>query len=82
MTSALRNNLSRQERWKQANPQAAWAHMALRSAIRRGLIQREPCEVCGAEGADGHHDDYDKPMQVRWLCRRHHRLFHQRGRTE
>lgn len=67
---------SRQQKWAHANPKARWAHMALASAIKRGLIARQPCEECGAEPTDGHHDNYDRPMAVRWLCRRHHRLHH------
>jgi len=58
-----------------------WAHNALRSALRRGLIERKPCEVCGAEPTDGHHDNYDQPMAVRWLCRLHHRHAHKKGRA-
>lgn len=72
-------NPSRQQKWAQSNPKAVWAQAALRSAVRRGLIEREPCEECGAETVDGHHDDYDKPMAVRWLCRRHHRALHANG---
>lgn len=68
-----------QARWKAENPQACWAHQCLRSAIKRGLVTPEPCEVCGTEPADGHHDDYDRPMDVRWLCRRHHRAEHRGG---
>lgn len=69
----------RQARWRERNPKARWAHVALQSAINRGLIERQPCAVCGAEPADGHHDDYDRPMLVRWLCRRHHRAEHRGG---
>ena len=65
-----------QARWASRNPKAVWAHAALRSALRRGLIQRGPCEVCGASEVDGHHDDYDQPMRVRWLCRKHHKAAH------
>lgn len=43
-----------------------------RYAVRKGQIEREPCEVCGAE-AEGHHDDYTKPLEVRWLCKEHHK---------
>lgn len=70
------DSLSPQEKWNKRNPQAMWAHACLRSAINRGLIERGPCEVCGKEKTDGHHDDYDKPMAVRWLCRLHHRRVH------
>lgn len=43
--------------------------------IRRGKINREPCEVCGSK-AEAHHDDYSKPLQVKWLCRKHHMKLH------
>lgn len=63
-----------QARWSERNPKARWAQSALRSALKRGVIFRCPCETCGADEVDGHHDDYAKPMQVRWLCRKHARL--------
>lgn len=74
--------VSHQLKWDRANPKAKWAHVALASAIRRGLIERGPCEECGAMHGEngvivhGHHDDYDKPMAVRWLCMLHHRQWH------
>lgn len=43
--------------------------------LRRGKIERRPCEVCGSP-AEMHHDDYDKPLAVRWLCRPHHLALH------
>jgi hypothetical protein len=46
--------------------------------LRRGTIKRGPCEVCGSEDSEAHHDDYSKPLDVRWLCRKHHREHHQR----
>jgi hypothetical protein len=71
---------TRQQKWAAAHPRARWAHSCLRSAIRRGLVTRQPCEVCGAEPADGHHPDYDRPAHVQWLCRRHHRELHRKER--
>lgn len=71
-----------QEKWARDHPQAVWAHACLRSALNRGLIEREPCEVCGSDEVDGHHDDYDKPMDVRWLCRKHHKAEHMRLKCE
>ena len=69
---------SSQAKWNASHPKELWAHAALRSAIRKGLISRGGCEVCGAEETDGHHDDYDRPLDVRWLCRLHHRAVHRK----
>lgn len=44
--------------------------------IKRGLIPKGPCEVCGSKNAQVHHDDYKKPTQVRWFCRKHHLQLH------
>lgn len=50
-------------------------------AYRTGRLVSQPCEVCGAVKTDAHHDDYDQPLVVRWLCRTHHSAQHgQRGR--
>ena len=37
--------------------------------LRRGKITREPCIDCGIDEAEMHHEDYDKPTEVIWLCR-------------
>jgi hypothetical protein len=39
---------------------------------RRGKLIPKPCEVCGDPKVEKHHDDYTKPLEVRWLCKRHH----------
>lgn len=45
----------------------------------KGKILPQPCEVCGAEPTEKHHDDYSKPLEVRWFCRRHHLEHHRRS---
>lgn len=57
------------------------AYWIVRRAKQEGLIQQEPCESCGS-AAEAHHDDYTKPLEVRWLCRRHHAELHQALRRE
>jgi hypothetical protein len=43
----------------------------------KGNIHEQPCEVCGSEKhIHAHHDDYDKPLNVRWLCAAHHHQWH------
>jgi len=46
------------------------------NAVRDGKIQRQPCEKCGNPKAQAHHDDYSKPLDVRWLCTAHHAEWH------
>ena len=45
------------------------ARTAVGHAIRDGLIEKKPCEVCGSVKSFASHDDYDKPLAIRWLCR-------------
>jgi len=44
------------------------------SYLKRGKIKRKPCEECGAKKVMIHHKDYDKPLEITWLCQRHHRI--------
>lgn len=55
-------------------------HAIVSKAIFRGRLIQRPCEVCGAEKADAHHDDYNKPLDVRWLCPTHHREWHRHNK--
>ena len=73
---------ARQARWREKNPMKRWAHVATASAVRRGLIQQQPCEVCGSPTSEAHHDDYERPMAVRWFCRLHHKAEHRRQKAE
>jgi hypothetical protein len=63
--------------WARNNPDKRKAQNAVNNAIRDGKLVRQPCEVCGAKG-EGHRDDYSKPLEVRWLCRKHHMELHRK----
>jgi hypothetical protein len=39
-------------------------------------MERGACEVCGVANAQAHHDDYTKPLDVRWFCQAHHGEAH------
>lgn len=68
---AVRCNDRRKSR--QRNPLAWAAWRAVSRAIKSGTLTRRPCEVCGNPKSEAHHDDYSKPLAVRWLCFFHHR---------
>lgn len=57
-------------------PERVKARQEVFNAIQRGEIIRQACVVCGAEKAHAHHEDYSKPLDVIWLCRKHHREVH------
>lgn len=48
------------------------ARRKVATEIEAGRLARQPCRSCGAEKADAHHHDYDKPLEIDWLCRRCH----------
>lgn len=62
-------------RWDAANPEKVAAQRLARRALAHGEIARQACETCGAH-AEMHHDDYSRPLEVRWLCRLHHMAVH------
>lgn len=61
-----------------ATPEQESAWKAMRNS---GLARPDNCETCGGGGRDGQdiharHDDYSKPLAVRWLCRSCHFRLH------
>jgi hypothetical protein len=49
---------------------------ATKSALRSGKIVRTRCKVCGSFPVYCHHKDYSNPLDVTWLCLRHHLEIH------
>ena len=61
-----------QDEYRKQHPDRYSAKNAVNNAVRDGKIVRKPCEVCGAEKVEAHHEDYSKPLEVVWLCKPHH----------
>lgn len=65
----------RQER--RDHPDKAAARSDVSNALKDGRLERQPCEECGTtEQVQAHHEDYSKPLDVRWLCKTHHTEVH------
>ncbi len=60
----------------------AKAHSAVRTALKNGTIVRGFCEICGSPLTEAHHDNYDYPLQVKWLCKIHHIASHQENNAK
>lgn len=75
-TDKRSKHLKKSLAYQQRNPGKVSARLDVAKAIYRGDLVRGPCEVCGEEKTHGHHDDYSKPLSVRWLCPKHHTEWH------
>ena len=59
------------------------AQTAVRIALAWGKLVRKACEMCDNQG-QAHHDSYypNRWLDVRWLCGRHHRAWHDTHEAE
>lgn len=70
------------QKYKEAHPERVKARDAVGNAVRDGhLIPWTVCAVpeCG-DVPEAHHPDYSRPLDVVWLCCRHHKDAHNLGR--
>jgi hypothetical protein len=62
--------------WSLRNPRKRAAQILFRNRQRYDpSLARKPCEQCG-DKAHAHHENYDKPLEVVWLCPKHHSARH------
>lgn len=74
----MKRNTEATQKMRKDFPHVYKAHTKVGNALRDGKITKpEKCETCNRVGQlHGHHDDYVKPLDVRWLCAACHRQFH------
>lgn len=61
-----------------------YVHDVTEKAIKKGILVPQNCEICGESyrfrdgrlAVQAHHDDYNKPLEVRWLCQKCHHEWH------
>jgi hypothetical protein len=73
-----KHGISRQRVEQILRPTRQAARGSVAAALRAGTIVRpQACNGCSAAGpVEAHHDDYARPLDVAWLCRRCHRRLH------
>lgn len=62
--------------WRAEDSRRVLAHTSVARAIRNGSLVRQPCVRCGEIKSLAHHEDYDKPLEVMWLCQACHKQRH------
>ena len=61
------------ETFRNKHPEKYKAYTAVSNALRDGKLIKLPCCVCGDLESQAHHEDYKKPLEVVWVCIKHHR---------
>jgi hypothetical protein len=66
------------ENYKKRYPMAYAAHVILGNAVKnKTIVRADSCSKCSSiYKVEGHHDDYTKPLEVRWLCEPCHKEWH------
>ena len=75
------------KKFRKEHPLASPAHSMVQRAVRDGkLVKPSKCQNCNKEKkVYAHHDDYYKPLDVKWLCqvchKKEHKLINERKLT-
>jgi hypothetical protein len=81
-TEEGKNSLRKaKKKWSEENVVKRSAQIIVNNAVRNGkLIKPKSCEICRKENniIHGHHDDYDYPLKVKWLCPKCHSNIHKK----
>ena len=62
--------------WRAEDLRRRKAHYSVSQAIKKGILIRQPCCRCNETKSLAHHEDYDKPLDVMWLCQPCHKQRH------
>ena len=68
--------LEYQKKTRSLNKQKYFARTKVSNSIRCGKLIKGPCVKCGSNNAQAHHPDYSQPLNVIWLCIKHHFEHH------
>jgi hypothetical protein len=67
--------------WRQEDNKRQKCHNAVSRAIKRGILVRMPCIKCNSLKSLAHHENYNKPLDVMWLCQICHKDWHKHNKA-
>lgn len=62
--------------WIKRNKFKRAAQIKVGNAIRNGRLIKMACRKCGNPKSEAHHEDYNRPLDVIWLCKDCHGARH------
>ncbi len=62
--------------WRANHKTAYKSYQLVQTAIRNGSLQKQVCVNCDEIKVQAHHENYNKPLDVTWLCHNHHMQHH------
>ena len=68
------------KRYNAKNKEKRSAHRKVQHALRKMILTKQPCLICGNLKSEAHHEDYSQPLEVIWFCRAHHAAHHEAKR--
>jgi hypothetical protein len=69
-------NKEQTKMWRSADRRRGYCHNLVSRAIKSGELSRLPCSKCGKAKSLAHHESYDEPLNVVWLCQPCHKQRH------
>jgi hypothetical protein len=72
----IKKSIAFTKAWRSQDKRRVAAHNAVARALKLGQLTPRPCEKCSCEITVAHHEDYDKPLDVVWLCQSCHKKRH------
>ena len=76
--SGVESKRARDKRYSKKYPEKILAHRKVWAAKLLGIMSTpEGCDECGSDfKIEAHHEDYSKPLEVEWLCKKCHAKRH------
>lgn len=70
------------KKWQQNNKDKTSANYKVYYHKKKGVIIKQNCIICNSNKSQAHHADYTKPLDVIWLCPKHHMQEHMNIRNK
>ena len=75
----LLNKIARE--YYKKNKEKSSVRSKTRDAVKKGLLIKKDCRICGNKESEIHHQDYNNYLDIIWLCRKCHLNLHREIRA-